>query len=119
MVHMISAGNRSEKMANALAAMEDVKGSNLKGLSKDAGEIGGTGQMFNLDNKEAAVLRDATYVVYSYDTPILAFVRRNPIMDNGETVGASGWVAFNRRYSVTTTNHQNIAKRATGARVLI
>ena len=119
MARVISAGNRSEKMANALAAMEDVKGSNLRGQSKDAGEIRGTGKMFGLDNKETAVLRDATYVVYSYDTPILAFVPRNPIADNGETVDARGWVAFNRRYSVTTTNHQNIAKRATGARTLI
>lgn len=106
MARTINAGNRSEKMASALANREDVKGSNLRGQSKDAGYMMGTGRL-NANDAQKDALEKATYVVYSYATPIACFV---PGM---------GWIMLDGKYSVTTTNHQNITRRATNARATL
>jgi hypothetical protein len=42
-----------------------------------------------------------TYVIFSYDTPIAWFYQ-------------GGWELDSRKYSVTTSKHQNIIKRSLG-----
>jgi hypothetical protein len=42
-----------------------------------------------------------TYVIFSYDTPIAWFYE-------------GGWELDSRKYSVTTSKHQNIIKRSLG-----
>lgn len=63
------------------------------------GEVGEVSTVGQLDRKWRASVARATYVVYSYETPI-AWVDRE----------TNTWVIPSDKYSVTTTRHQHTAR---------
>jgi len=101
----------------------DLKVAILKGEDFTAGAMSGkqtedtcyheTGR---LDGQAWNLLRDDNpgYVVYSYSTPIAWFVSSRPFGSQWSDSMATKayWTVPDRRYSVTTSRHQNIVRSA-------
>lgn len=93
--------NRSEKVLACIRENREFTGSNLYGREKVYGETCGTGRLVP-NGDEHFLLRRAEYVVYSYETPIAAYVP------------GIGWWVNSDSYSPTTRQHQGIVRRALG-----
>jgi len=85
--------------AEAIAAKEAFQGNNFSG-SPVTYTPSQTGRL-NEENAKKLSSDNPNYIVHSYGTPIAWH-------------GDNGWVVPEQKHSVTTSNHQNIVRRAIG-----